>query len=112
MLTIKQIDKIAEDGWDIVLKRGLHPQRYCGWCLPDEKEIRVYLPQLINRDSLALTLFHELIHARDESKRDAARTKRSDVKVEDEAVETYERNPRLADFICELYALDIPGRLR
>ncbi len=112
MLTTKQIERIAEEGWEIILKKRLHPKGYCGWCLPNEKEIRIYLPQLIERDSLPLTLLHELIHVRDEETKNAARNSRSDWDVEAEAEKTYKRNPKIINFIVDFYSLDVKDYLR
>ena len=112
MLTAKQIERIAEEGWEIILKKRLHPKGYCGLYLPDEKEIRIYLPQLISRRSLPLTILHELIHIRDGESKNAARNSRSDWNVEAEAVKTYKRNPKVIDFIIDLYSLDVKDYLR
>jgi len=112
MLTTKQIERIAEEGWEIILKKRLHPKGYCGLYLPDEKEIKIYLPQLIRRESLPLTLLHELIHVRDGESKNAARNSRSDWDVEAEAEKTYKRNPKIFDFIVNLYSLDIEDYLK
>jgi hypothetical protein len=113
MLTRKQIERLAEEGWEIVFKKGRHPKKYSGWCLPDEKEVRVYLPAIEGIDELSITLCHELTHARGNVKRKAARSEGiSEDAVEQEAKETYRRHPEIAITIARIYALDIRRYLR
>ena len=107
MLTKKQVMKIADSEWDIILKRGYHPLRYQGWHLPDLNESRIYLPKHKDKDDLAITIIHELIHARNDERKAARVRKTKDNEIEEEAKETYKRNPKLFDFIKELYQLNI-----
>lgn len=113
MLTLKQINNLAEEGWEIVFKRGRHPKRYSGWCLPEEQEIRLYLPDINGLDELSLTLTPELIHARGNVKRNAARdVDVSEESAETEAIETYKRYPEIAATIARVYSLDIEHFLK
>lgn len=107
MLTAKQIEKIANSEWNIALKRRHHPLRHKGWYLPDEKEIRIYLPEHENETDLAITILHELIHVRNGRREDNARESKTKYnKIEREARETYRKKPELLDFIKQLYSLD------
>ena len=43
-ITLRDVTKLAERGLEILLLKGIHPERYFGLYCPEKDEIRVYLP--------------------------------------------------------------------
>jgi len=62
-ITYKDLGRLAQQGWEILLKKGRHPKGYHGLCIPDSNEIRVYLPQHKSKEEITLTILHECYHA-------------------------------------------------
>ena len=108
MLTQRQIEKILDSDWKIILKKGHHPRGYRGYYIPEKEEARIYLPAHKDKDDLAVTIIHEMIHIRNDEIR-AARREETETHddVEAEAQKTYRKNPEILEFIKKLYNLDI-----
>src|SRR3989344_4360471 len=76
-------------------------------------DIGIILPHIESYDDLAVTLIHELIHARDdwmkkyENRRKGLDRETLERVVDEEAFETYRRNPRMVQFISDVYELDL-----
>lgn len=105
MLTKKEVTEIKADGWIFTSKKGTHPKGHCALCIPNAKEIRLYLPGIWGYEALELTLIHECIHIRDKKISDEE-YHRSDWSVEAEAQRTHTRNPTLVDFIINTFSLN------
>jgi len=77
----------------------------------------VILPHVESFDDLAVTVLHELIHARDDflsyysRKRFGVADDRLERLVDEEAMKTYAANPLILQFISELHGVDMSGSL-
>lgn len=90
MLTINQIARIYEEGWDLKFRRKPHPKGDKGDCDPSALEMNVYKPAVESVADRDITILHEAIHARNDAK--GARSLRaSNTAVEREAKETYRK---------------------
>ena len=103
MLTELQLTKLYADGVTIVYRRN-NPRELKGEFDPGTLEATVYLPTESPEDR-HMTIFHELIHARDGKKDLRIMEARLDDDVEREAQQTYEKRPELINFIKELWEL-------
>lgn len=100
MLTIKQIIKLYQEGVDICFKRKPHPDRLKGEFDPASLEVIVYLPAQESEQDMGITVLHEFIHARNNSRHILAEI---DSAIENEALETYKKRPYILELINQLY---------
>lgn len=119
MLTIDDIILSYKEGVEIILNN--EPQMYGLKGEYDSGEMKAiaYLNNNINKKDLCCTIFHELIHARDfilnkpecefyNPQRNAVQQQGLDLYeefVENEAIETYNKQPELINFIEEIFIL-------
>ena len=105
MLTIHQIIGLAENiDIEIINKRS--PHFVFGVYEPDNFLVKIFLPDIKDRENFNLTLVHELIHARDDvlANRSLIEGENDYEKsVEDEAKKTYAKHPEYIKFIRELF---------
>lgn len=104
MLTLNQVIKLYEEGLEIKFENRWKKDGRKGDYNHSELEVLIYklnIESIIDRD---ITILHELIHARNETKGKRYRNKTQDEKqVEKEAIETYRKNPNIIKFIKQLY---------
>lgn len=119
MLTIDDIILSYKEGVEIIYSN--EPQIYGLKGEYDSGEMKsiVYLNNNVNKKDLCCTIFHELIHARDfilnkpecefyNPRRNAVQQQGLDLYeefVENEAIETYNKQPELINFIEEIFIL-------
>jgi hypothetical protein len=102
-ITYKDLEVLAQQGWEISLKKGRHPKRYYGLCLPDLSQIRVYMPAHNSKREIALTILHECYHALEGLN--------GFKRVEEEEIntiikETLRKRPKIEYFTKQLFSLD------
>ena len=99
MLTINQVRAIYEEGVDITLVRGPHPQRCKGTY---DGEIRIYTKSMRSKRGRHIIILHEVIHARNDLlnfRRDGDRL------AQREAIETYNKRPAVLGYIEFLWRI-------
>lgn len=104
MLTIKQVERIYEEGIIIRFVKRWQSSRQKGTFNPETLEVKVYLSSINSPEDRDTTILHELIHARDDitGRRSAGICSPS---VENEAVQTYRRKPQVLDYVKQLYGI-------
>lgn len=109
MLTISKIKKIYRHGIDVRFRRSPHPLGWKGEYLGSTLDVIVYLPALESKRDLDLTLLHEFVHADDDissSRLPNLSDDEDDERAESEAIEAYERRPKVLEFIKQLYNIE------
>mgnify|MGYP001577747382 CR=1 FL=1 len=107
MLTKKDISRIYNKGVSLRFRRKFTSER--GDYDPSNLEINIYLySHNSSQGDMDITILHEFIHARDDVLVKSFREKNLSEKeleerVEDEAIQTYEKNPGIIKFIREVY---------
>jgi len=105
MLTIDQVIKIYEEGFDLLLK-GVSRSGLKGELDPGTLEINIYQSNVDSEYDRDITILHEFIHARDEI---LPRDPLVDCSLVDmEAMQTYEENPHVLQYIKELFEVGSP----
>ncbi len=104
MLSIPDVKRLEEEGVEVRLMRGRHPEGLKGWWLPDELEARIYLPSITSEKEIDITILHEFIHARNWLI--TTRHKDWERVVNKEAKDTYRKRPNVVYFIKCIYGLE------
>jgi len=105
MLTINQVVDIYRKGIEIILNN--QPQKHTDMGRFDT-DIMIYEKNINSPEQKDITLLHELIHARDgylPKELTEAQMEEIDRKIDQEAVETYKKNPEILEFIKWLYEI-------
>jgi len=114
MLTISQITRIYSECIDIKFKNKPHPEGLKGEYDPAALEVIVYRPAVKSSEDRDITLLHEFVHARDDTKAarltcaedyDGKAVQLMEQKTEQEAIETYEKRPYALEFIKQIYRI-------
>jgi len=103
-ITIRDVQKLAERGLEILIKKGRHPEGNFGLYYPEEDEIRVYLPQHSSKKEIEDTILHEYVHALEGQR--GFKGKISHGEIDIVVNRTVRRRPKVIEFIKELYELD------
>lgn len=101
-ITFRDIKQLYDDGWEILIKRGSHPKRYCGITYYESKEIRVYLPAHNSKKEISHTILHEFYHALEGEN---GFKKISENKIDVFAKRSLRAEPTLEDLIKETYGV-------
>lgn len=62
-LKLEDIVELAEQGWDLIIKRGHNPHNNKGMCYYDKLEMRVYAKDCESEKDFNETIVHEFLHA-------------------------------------------------
>jgi len=102
MLTIKQINRIYQKGFELRLKKNPHPA-FKGEIDPATLEIFIYQANVESQYDEDITILHEFLHARDEINSADSPAKCSS--IDKEAIRTYKDKPHVLEYIKDLYYL-------
>jgi len=102
MLTTNQVIKLYDVGVKIKFKRKQHPRGLKGQYDPSTLEILIYRPSIESTKDRDITILHEFIEAREDTK--AVRSSGKPCEVgEREAKMTYHNRPYVLELIKEMY---------
>ena len=102
MLTINQVNKIYQEGFNVRFKRNPH-SAFKGEIDSGTLEILIYEANTESRYDKDITILHEFIHARDEVKSIHSSVRCSG--IDKEAIWTYNNRPHVVQYIKELYGI-------
>ena len=105
MLTINQIVKLYEDGFEINVKRKPHPAGFKGEYDPATLEAAIYEPALESAFDRDLTILHEAIHCRNAVIWVPRNGRYNNRSIEREARKTYTKRPYVLEFLKQLYGI-------
>ncbi len=100
MLTINQVNKIYQEGFDIRVTRAHHPG-FKGEIDPSTLEIFIYQSNVESQYDKDITILHEFLHAKDELKSNLSSTRCSN--IDKQAVWIYNNKPHVLQYIKDLY---------
>ena len=99
-----------EEGISIKLESISSVSKYRkGLWIPEDERIEVYVRSIESKKDFHLTLIHELLHAKGELYKDNQGKEKDIIAMEKY---TYEKNPKVADFIIDFYKIDVPKEFR
>jgi hypothetical protein len=101
MLTVWQVIRLYQEGFDVRFKRKPHPFQFKGEYDPMNEQAYIYLKHIDSKMDLDLTVLHESIHASRDILDDTYDGK--DTSEEDEAQRTYNERPEILDFIKQIF---------
>ena len=94
-----------EEGLEIKFIKGRKEKYLKGYY--EFPEIKIYNSNIESREDMYITIFHELIHARNHLKNNNKKAIDREKQVEKEAIRTYSKKPYLIEFIKNIYNMSI-----